>query len=204
MSKPIVSELVLASTSGIRRQLLASAGLEFTVVAPKVDEAALRIELAAAGVLDPADVALALAEAKAREVSRRSPGALVIGADQVLALGDQTLSKARSLDEAHAKLVALRGRWHTLISAISLAKTGETVWRHTEYAELHMRDFSDEWLEHYLRVAGDALTQSVGAYRLEEIGVQLFDETRGDYFAVLGLPIIALLNRLRTVGMLTS
>jgi septum formation protein len=204
VSSPGVSTLILASTSSIRRTLLANAGLEFTVAAPNVDEAMLRAELEAAGSTEPADIAVALAEAKAREVSGRFPGALVIGADQVLALGDRILTKANDAEDARAKLIALRGRWHTLISALAIARSGGTIWRHVEYAQLHVRDFSDEWLEHYLRTAGDALTRSVGAYRLEELGVQLFDETKGDYFAVLGLPMIALLNRLRLVGMLTS
>ena len=204
MADPVVSILILASTSGIRRQLLAGAGLEFKVVAPAVDEAALRTEFEAAGVSEPADIALALAEAKAREVSNRFPGAHVIGADQVLALRDSILTKAADMHDARAKLLALRGTWHTLISALATARNGEITWKHVEYAELHVRDFSDEWLEHYLRTAGDALTQSVGAYRLEEIGVQLFDEMKGDYFAVLGLPMIALLNRLRTIGMLMA
>ena len=204
MADPIVTQLILASTSGIRRKLLEGAGLSFDVVAPDVDEVALRAELEAAGISEPADIALALAEAKAREVSARSPGAHVIGADQVLALGDAILTKAADAHDARAKLVALRGGWHTLISALAIARNGEITWKHVEYAELHVRDFSDEWLEHYLRTAGDALTKSVGAYRLEEIGVQLFDETKGDYFAVLGLPMIALLNRLRTIGMLMA
>jgi septum formation protein len=204
MAEPTVSTLVLASTSSIRRKLLADAGLELTVLAPAVDEAALRLELEAAGIGEPADIALALAEAKARDVSRRMPGALVIGADQVLALGDQILTKAVDAADARAKLLLLRGRWHTLISALAIAKHGDITWRHVAYAELHVRDFSGEWLEHYLRTAGDALTRSVGAYRLEESGVQLFDETKGDYFVVLGLPMIALLNRLRMIGMLTA
>lgn len=204
MANPVVSMLILASTSGIRRKLLADAGLDFTVVAPDVDEAAVRTELEGAGVTEPADVAQALAEAKAQEVSRRHPGALVIGADQVLAQADEIMTKAGDATAARAKLQALRGHWHTLISALATARNGEITWRHVEYAELHVRAFSDEWLEHYLRTAGDALTSSVGAYRLEELGVQLFDEAKGDYFTVLGLPMIALLNRLRMVGMLMA
>ena len=204
MASPVVSTLILASTSGIRKKLLGDAGLDFKVVAPDVDEVALRAELEKAGMTEPADIAQALAEAKAREVSRRHAGALVIGADQVLGLADEIVTKARDAVDARAKLQALRGRWHTLISALATAKNGEITWRHVEYAELHVRDFSDEWLEHYLRTAGDALTKSVGAYRLEELGVQLFDEMKGDYFAVLGLPMIALLNRLRMVGLLMA
>lgn len=204
MADPIITQLILASTSGIRRKLLSDAGLSFGVAAPEVDEVALRAELEAAGISEPADIALALAEAKASAVSRKSPSAHVIGADQVLALGDAILTKALDVHDARAKLVALRGGWHTLISALAIARNGEITWKHVEYAELHVRDFSDEWLEHYLRTAGDALTQSVGAYRLEEIGVQLFDEMTGDYFAVLGLPMIALLDRLRTIGMLMA
>lgn len=204
MANPQVSALVLASTSSIRRKLLGDAGLDFSVASPNVDEPALRAELEQAGITEPADIALALAAAKAREVSRRMPGSLVIGADQVLAHGEEIMTKAADAVDARAKLQSLRGRWHTLISALATAKNGEITWRHVEYAELHVRDFSDEWLEHYLRTAGDALTQSVGAYRLEELGVQLFDETKGDYFAVLGLPMIALLNRLRMVGMLMA
>lgn len=204
MVDPAVSSLILASSSTIRQKLLAGAGLQFSIVPPTVDEAAFRAELESAGVTEPADIAVALAEAKAREVSVRSPGAHVIGADQVLALGDRVLTKAQDTHDARQLLMLLRDRWHTLISALAIARNGETTWRHVAYAELHVRDYSDEWLEHYLRTAGDALTKSVGAYRLEEIGVQLFDETKGDYFVVLGLPMIALLNRLRTVGMLTA
>jgi septum formation protein len=204
MASPVVSTLILASTSSIRQKLLADAGLDFSIAAPAVDEVALRKELERAGITEPADIAQALAGAKARDVSARHPGALVIGADQVLSIGDEIMTKAADVPEARTKLQSLRGRWHTLISALATARNGDVTWRHVEYAKLHVRDFSDEWLEHYLRNAGEALTRSVGAYRLEEIGVQLFDETKGDYFAVLGLPMVALLNRLRMVGLLMA
>lgn len=119
-------------------------------VVPDVDEVALRAGAEKAGMTEPADIAQALAEAKACEVSRRHAGALVIGADQVLGLADEIVTKARDAVDARAKLQALRGRWHTLISALATAKNGEITWRHVEYAELHVRDFSDEWLKHML------------------------------------------------------
>lgn len=189
--------IVLASTSATRQAMLRHAGLDFTATAPVVDEAAL---VAANPRWMPRETALKLAEAKAIDVSRRDPGAHVIGADQVLALGNKIFGKPRDRAHCHAQLKELRGQTHVLISAVVLAKDGKTIWRHTDEAQLIMRDFSDEFLEDYLDAIGDDCTTSVGGYKIEGRGVQLFQSISGDHFTILGLPLVPLLVRLREAG----
>lgn len=203
--KSSVSQIILASTSRARREMLAAAGVAFTVEAADVDEPAIRRKLLAAAVpARPQQIAEALARAKAEDVSRRHKGALVIGGDQVLALGAELLTKAKDERAARATLGKLKGKTHELHSAVALAANGKVVWAHTSTARLKMRDFSDAFLDEYLLRAGDRIGQSVGAYELEGLGVQLFDDIEGDYFTVLGLPLLPLLAELRTRGMIAA
>jgi septum formation protein len=194
-----MTDLVLASSSAARQHMLAEAGLAFTTSPAAVDEAALKAALLAEGA-PPRDVADKLAEAKALKVSRRHPEALVIGADQVLAAGPRILDKPASRAEARAQLIDLRGREHTLLSAAVIARDGQPLWRHVGRADLTMRAFSDSFLDRYLDAEGDLVLQSVGAYRIEGRGAQLFSRVRGDLFTIMGLPLIETLDFLRLHG----
>jgi septum formation protein len=203
--KSSLSQIILASTSRARREMLAAAGIAFTVEAADVDEPAIRKTLLAAGsAATPPQIADALARAKAEDVSQRHKGSLVIGGDQVLALGTELLTKAKDEATARATLKKLRGKTHELHSAVALAADGKVLWTHTGTARLKMRDFSDAFLEEYLTRAGDRIGQSVGAYELEGLGVQLFDKIEGDYFTILGLPLLPLLAELRAQGMIAA
>jgi septum formation protein len=193
--------VVLASTSVSRRQLLAGAGLDFEAVAPGVDEAAVKAALAGA---DAAVLASALADRKALAVSALHPGAIVVGGDQTLDCEGRLFDKPADIAAARDQLRALRGRMHTLQSALSVAQDGTVRWRHTATARLAMRDFSDDFLARYVDASRDWLTSSVGAYRLEGPGAQLFDRIDGDYFTILGLPLLPLLAWLRQAGVLRS
>jgi septum formation protein len=203
--KSSLSQIILASTSPARREMLAAAGVAFTVEAADVDEPAIRKTLLAAkSAATPPQIADALARAKAEDVSQRHKGSLVIGGDQVLALGTELLTKARDEAAARATLKKLRGMTHELHSAVALAVDGRVLWTHTGTARLKMRDFSDAFLEEYLTRTGDRIGQSVGAYELEGLGVQLFDKIEGDYFTILGLPLLPLLAELRAHGMIAA
>ena len=198
-------EIVLASGSRARREMLAAAGVPFTVQAADVDEPAIRARMRKADAnVDPKKIAAALAAAKAEDVSGKIGGSLIIGADQVLALGDELLSKAPSLEVAREALRQLRGRTHELHSAVAFAERGKIVWAHVGTARLTMRDFSDAFLDDYLLRAGDHVGHSVGAYELEGLGVQLFDKIEGDYFTVLGLPLLPVLAELRQRGIIAK
>lgn len=183
---------ILASGSASRRAILENAGLTFEVDPANVDEDALKQGFAG----DPGDLALALAEEKALAVSRRR-GGLVLGADQVLELEGELFDKARSIGEAQAKLKSLRGRTHWLKGGIAAARDGEVIWRHKSACRMVMRDFTDAFLDRYLDEAGEILTKGVGAYAYEGLGAQLFSEVEGDYYAVLGLPLLPVLAMLR-------
>lgn len=193
--------LILASQSKVRASLLRAAGVAFDVVPPRVDEEALKAGLRAQGCR-PRDMADMLAEAKAVKVSQRHPGRLVLGADQVLAVGEEAFDKAPDRDHAEAYLRLLRGRQHRQHAALVIAENGKAVWRHIGTAGLTMRAFSDDFLHYYLDHAGAALTDAVGAYWLEDIGSQLFSRIDGDYFTVLGLPLLPLLDYLRIRGLM--
>jgi septum formation protein len=192
--------VVLASRSSSRAAILRGAGVTFEIAGSGVDEAAVKTVLLAEGA-GPRAIAERLAAAKAADVSQATP-ALVIGADQTLDLEGVLGDKVATLAEARARLRALRGRRHTLHAAVALARQGEILWRTTQSPSLVMRDFSDDFLEGYLARAGEALTGSVGCYYLEGEGAQLFERIEGDYFAVLGLPLLPLLERLRHFGAL--
>lgn len=194
--------ITLASQSSARQMILRNAGVTFDAVSPGVDE-----DAAKAGLLDeavtPRDIADALAEMKAVKVSTKRSG-LVIGADQTLDLNGRLIDKAVSLDEARARLLELRGTTHKLHSAVVVARDGQPIWRVVESAKLSVRPFSEAWLDGYIERRGEALLWSVGCYELEGEGVQLFDRIQGDYFTILGLPLIGLLDFLRLHGALAA
>lgn len=197
-----MTQVTLASQSAARAQLLGAAGVPFQTASAGVDEDALKAGLLAEGV-GPRDIADALAEAKAVRASARRPG-LVIGADQTLDLDGRLFDKARTVAEARERLQLLRGKPHKLHSAVVVAREGEPIWREVSTATLSMRAFSDAFLEDYLRTQGSALLSSVGCYQLEGEGVQLFDGIDGDYFTILGLPMLGLLDFLRLHGVIET
>lgn len=194
--------IVLASTSAARRAVLDGAGVAYEPVAPGVDEDAAKQTLLAAGH-DARGIADALAELKAAKVSRTRPG-LVIGADQTLEFEGRLYDKAADLETARARLLALRGGTHRLHSAVVAARDGAPVWRELSTAALTMRPFSEAFLDDYLAREGEGLLGSVGCYRLEGLGAQLFSKIEGDYFAILGLPLLGLLDLLRSHGELAA
>jgi septum formation protein len=189
--------LVLASKSDVRGKILAAAGLRFEIRPANLDERAVESK---AGVADAAAVARALARAKALAVATSRPGHLVLGADQTLARGNTRFSKPADRAAAADQLRALRGRTHELHSALALAKDDAVLFDCVDTARLTMRDFSDHFLDDYLEMAGDAALRSVGGYQLEGIGIHLFERVDGDYFTILGLPLLPLLAYLRQNG----
>ena len=195
-----MTPLILASSSAIRAAMLAGAGVVFETISPGVDEEAVKAAMLAAS-LGPRDIGIHLAEAKALAVSTRRAG-LVIGADQTLDLDGCLHDKPTTLYEARERLGNLRGRDHRLHSAVILARDGDVVWRDCASATLTMRDFSDAFLDAYIDREGEAILSSVGAYRLEGVGAQLFAAIEGDYFTILGLPLLSLLEALRREGVL--
>jgi septum formation protein len=195
------SQVILASKSSARRAVLSGAGVPFDVATAGVDEDAVKASLLAEGAT-PREIADALAELKALRVSR-GRSAFVIGSDQTLELEGRLYDKAPSLEEARERLLALRGKTHKLHSAVVVAKEGAPIWREVVTAKLHMRDFSDAFLDEYLGLEGEELLGSVGCYRLEGPGAQLFSRVEGDYFTILGLPLFGLLEFLRNHQVLT-
>ncbi len=194
--------LVLASGSVIRAQLLRQVGLDFQVATAAIDESEIKLSLRADQI--PIErVAEALAEAKASRVGARyDDTALVIGADQMLDIDGTWLDKPAGIDEARQHLSQLRGRSHRLISSVVLIKGGTRIWHHTAQAYLRMRPFSDTFLEQYLATTAAEILNAVGCYQLEGKGMQLFDRIDGDYHAILGLPLLPLLQQLRQLGYL--
>jgi septum formation protein len=194
-------DLILASGSVTRAKLLSAAGVNFIVERPRTDEEAVKAGLRAER-LSPRDQADALAEVKALSVSQRRPG-YVIGADQMLALGDEVFDKPADRAAARAQLQKLRGQTHTLVTAAVIAKDGAPIWRFVDAPKLSMRRFSDAFMDGYLDDIGAAAYESVGAYQLEGRGAQLFERIEGDYFSILGLPLLPLLAFLREHELVT-
>ena len=191
--------LILASKSAARRAMLTDAGVPFAVQVADVDEDALKTP----GV-DPVELAVELARAKALAVSRHDAEPWVLGADQTLAFDGGLVSKAPTLAAARERLVAMRGRTHQLHSGAALARNGQVVWSGVDTVEMRMRDFSDAFLDAYLAAEGETLLACVGSYRLEGLGSQLFEAVEGDYFTVLGLPLWPVLAELRRAGVILS
>lgn len=193
--------LVLASGSQSRRSLLTAAGVAFTADPADLDEDRLMAGLAGA----PAQtVAQSLAEQKALTVSRRHPGRLVLGGDSVIAFDSEFLSKCATMAEAGALLSRLSGREHLLVSAAALARDGNLSWTHVSPCRMTMRTLSPQFLADYLALEGPAILSSVGCYHFEGRGAQLFDKVEGDYFSVLGLPLLPVLAQLRKEGLLNA
>lgn len=197
MSVPIL----LASGSAIRAQLLRNAGVPFEVQTARVDEEIAKQALLAEGA-SPRDIADTLAEMKARKISDKNPGAMVLGCDQVLDFEGQLLSKPQSPEDALMQLRKMRGKRHMLLSAAVIYQDGEPIWRHVGQVRLRMRASSDAYLRAYVDRNSDSIRHAVGAYKLEEEGVRLFATIDGDYFNVLGMPLLELLNFLAIKGVI--
>jgi septum formation protein len=199
----MIEELILASASPARARLLAAAGIQARVEPAEIDEIAVK-QAFRADRRSAVDCALALAEAKAGRIARNRHRALVIGADQILVCAAQWLDKPADLAAARAQLKTLRGRTHALVTAVCVVQQETRLWHIVSRPRLTMRNFSDGFLDEYLAVEGAAILGSVGAYRLEGKGVQLFDRVEGDHFAILGMPLLELLACLRNYGVLRS
>jgi len=196
--------IILASGSAIRRQILDGAGLNYDVVVRPVDEAAIKDSMLAENSR-LRDIADALAEAKAMRVSRQQAG-LVIGADQIMVMADETgkdqlFDKPKDMEEVRTRLLLMRGKKHELVGAVVICENGVPVWRHLSRTKLWVREFSESFLDWYIETEGEALMKSVGAYRFEGPGSQLFEKVEGDFFAILGLDLLPVLQYLRTRGM---
>lgn len=189
-------KIILASGSPFRRAMLVNAGIEVEAVPADVDERALEAPLHDSGA-SPEDVALILAEAKGVDVSERRPGALVLGCDQTLSLGDEVFHKPADMEGARRHLLALSGRTHQLNSAAVLVRDGQVLWRHVGVASLTMRKLDPAFIGRHLARVGDKALGSVGAYQIEGEGIQLFEKIEGDYFTIVGLPLLAVLGELR-------
>ena len=190
-----MTRIILASGSQIRCQIMTEAGLDFDVIVKPVDEAAIKQSMQAEGS-KPKDIADALAEAKSRRVSQIEQG-LVIGADQIMVMDDVLFDKPKTMDEARERLLWMRGKTHYLIGAVVICENGTPVWRYGSKTELTIRDFSEAFLDDYLRAEGETILKSVGGYRFEGRGSQLFSEVKGDFFSILGLSLLPVLDYLR-------
>jgi septum formation protein len=192
-------KITLASSSPFRKALLVNAGIDVAAVPADVDERALEAPLRGSGV-SPEDVALVLAEAKAVDVSEKNPGALVLGCDQTLSLGDEVFHKPADMEGARRHLLALSGKTHQLNSAAVLVRDGDVLWRHVGIANLTMRRLDPAFIGRHLARVGDKALGSVGAYQIEGEGIQLFEKIDGDHFTIVGLPLLAVLAELRKLG----
>ena len=197
----MVMPVILASGSEIRAQMLRQSGVDFDVQVARVDEQMIREALVADGAL-PRDIADALAESKARKVAQKNYDAFVIGCDQVMEFNGNLLSKPKSPDEAIDQIIAMRGERHTLLSAAVIYNEGKPIWRHVGQVRLRMRDATDAYISGYVERNWDSIQNSVGGYKLEEEGVRLFHSVEGDYFNVLGMPLLPLLAFLTLRGVI--
>lgn len=192
--------IILASGSAIRRQILDGAGLDYKVIVKPVDEASIKASMLAEGA-KPREIADALAEAKSVRVSRTQPG-LVIGADQIMVMDGQLFDKPKTLEEARARLWAMRGKTHHLIGAVVISEAGQPIWRHMSKTALTVREFTSDFLDAYIEAEGESVLSSVGAYKFEGRGAQLFSHVEGDFFSILGLSLLPVLDYLRERGAL--
>lgn len=195
--------IVLASRSAARQSLLTNAGITFDAVAPAIDEDELKLSFRTAGMA-PVEVCEALAELKATRISPSQPGRLVLGVDQMLVHDGEWLDKPTDADAARVQLKRLSGQSHELLVYAVIALNGSRIWHHHEKARLTMRPLSDAFIERYLDAMGDEVTETVGGYKLEGRGIHLFSRILGDYFTILGLPMLAILDFLRIRGVLDS
>lgn len=200
---PAAPQVVLASSSRSRRRLLANAGVTVVCEAAQVDEAEVKAALAAEGA-DAEQVVETLAELKAQRVARRHAGALVIGADQMLECDGAWFDKPGDLAQAVEQLQTLSGKAHRLVSSACVVRDGVCLWHHGDHARLTMRRLSDSFIDSYLAAVGEGALESVGAYQLEGLGAQLFSRVEGDYFTILGLPLLPLLDFLRRHGIVVT
>lgn len=199
----MATRLILASNSASRKALMSGAKLDFTTQAADVDERQIEAELTARHATPP-EIAIALARAKAVEVSRRAPDAHVIGSDQVLSLAGRLLHKPADMAEAGDHIRAMSGTTHHLNCGVAIAHKGEVVWSDVSIARMTMRPISETFLEKYLAMSGEGILGSVGAYHFEGPGVQLFEKIDGDYFTILGLPMLTLLAGLRELDLIDA
>lgn len=195
--------LILASASIARRAVLTASGLIFESYAAHIDEADIKRSARAEGA-SADDTALLLADLKARRIARSFPDALVIGCDQLLICDNAWFDKPADIAEARTHLLALRGRTHTLVTAMVCQRGDDRLWHHIAHPRLTMRNFSDGFLADYLALEGSNLLTSVGAYRLEGGGIHLFDTIQGDHSTILGLPLLPLLGFLRQHGVVEA
>lgn len=195
--------IILASGSSIRAEMLTQAGVSFEVIKPRVDEESIKAGLLAEDA-KPRDIADTLAEIKARKISDKHPGAFVLGCDQVLDHHGMLLSKPETLDQAVSQLTTLRGDTHSLLSAAVICEDGKPIWRHIGQVRVRMRDASDGYIEDYVDRNWDSIRHSVGSYKIEEEGVRLMASIEGDYFSVLGMPLLQLLAFLTVRGVVQA
>ena len=195
--------LILASGSKARSEMLSSAGVSHDVDVARIDEQLIKESMSQEDH-PPRDIADALAQSKASKIARRQPGRLVLGADQILVHGGKIYDKPKDLDEAREQILALKGEAHRLISACVMMIDDKVTFRHIDIAKLVVREFSEEFLQDYLKEEGDQILSCVGSYRLEARGAQLFSTISGDYFTILGLPLLPCLQHLRDQGMLKT
>lgn len=196
-----IAPLILASKSASRRAMLDAAGVTYEVVPADIDERAVEAGLTGAA---PGEVAEALSVAKAAAVAEINPGALVLGSDSLVVVEGRRFDKPRSIDEAGEHLRFFSGKVMELHSAAALVKDGGCEWSHASIARLHVRDLSEEFIAHYLSLEWPAISHTVGAFRIEGLGVQLFETIEGDQFTVLGMPLLPLLTALREAGVLIA
>lgn len=195
----MTTRIILASASPFRLAMLRNAGIETEANPSRIDERAVE-EAVGDAAISPENLAWILAEAKAEEVSERFPGALVIGSDQTLSLGDEVLHKAADMEEARRRLLKLSGRTHHLNSAVVLARDGKALWGHVSVANMTMRKLDPAYIGRYLSRVGDQVLRSVGVYQIEGEGIQLFDSIEGDHFTIVGMPLLPLVAELRRLG----
>lgn len=200
---PMNETLVLASASPFRRYLMEQAGLEFSAYPANIDERLVEVPIRESGAT-PEKIALELAIAKAKDVSSRHPGAFILGSDQIMSMGMEIFHKCESLSEARERLISMRGHTHRLTSAMAVVRNDQVLWSCAEAADMTFRNFSDAFLDEYIERAGEKVLLSVGAYQYEGLGQQLFEKVEGDYFTIIGLPMLPLLAALRNFGVIND